>query len=57
MWFYTGIYFLLAVGAFSSVAAAVGTIFLAIAPHSGMTLHDRLLSTVMHAPQSYFAKD
>ncbi len=56
MWFYTGIYFILSFGSFVSIAAAVGTIFLVIAPHSGNTLHARLLCTVMHAPQSYFAK-
>jgi ATP-binding cassette, subfamily C (CFTR/MRP), member 1 len=56
IWFYTGIYFILTVGAFLSVATAVATIFLAIAPHSGNTLHSRLLRTVMYAPQSYFAK-
>lgn len=42
-------------GAFSSVAAAVVTIFLVIAPHSGRTLHNRLLRSVMNAPQSFFA--
>lgn len=56
MWFYTGMYFLLTLGAFVSVAAAVFTIFLVIAPHSGTNLHNRLLHTVMHAQQSYFAK-
>jgi ABC-type multidrug transport system fused ATPase/permease subunit len=56
MWFYTGIYFLLSVAAYLSVAAAVTANFLAIAPHSGNALHARLLRTVMHAPQSYFAK-
>ncbi|TQV93218.1 ABC multidrug transporter [Cordyceps javanica] len=55
MWFYTGIYFLLSLGAFASVAVAISTIFLVIAPHSGHTLHERLLRTVMHAPQAYFA--
>ncbi|PQK09527.1 hypothetical protein BB8028_0001g15970 [Beauveria bassiana] len=55
MWFYTGIYFLLTLGAFASVAAAIATVFLVIAPHSGNTLHHRLLRTVMHAPQTYFA--
>ncbi|KAM3502929.1 hypothetical protein MY10362_004526 [Beauveria mimosiformis] len=55
MWFYTGIYFLLSLGAFATVASAIATIFLVIAPHSGNTLHDRLLRTVMHAPQAYFA--
>ncbi|KAM3458315.1 hypothetical protein MY3296_000521 [Beauveria thailandica] len=53
MWFYTSIYFLLSLGAFATVAAAIATIFLVIAPHSGNTLHDRLLRTVMHAPQTY----
>ncbi len=56
MWFYTGIYFVLTLGAFLSVTAAVANIFLVIAPHSGNTLHARLLRTVMYAPQSYFAK-
>jgi ATP-binding cassette, subfamily C (CFTR/MRP), member 1 len=56
MWFYTGIYFVLTVGAFMSIMTAVTTIFLVIAPHSGNTLHARLLRTVMYAPQSYFAK-
>ncbi|KAM3460788.1 hypothetical protein NHJ6243_005584 [Beauveria neobassiana] len=55
MWFYTGIYFLLTLGAFASVAAAIATVFLVIVPHSGNTLHHRLLRTVMHAPQTYFA--
>lgn len=56
IWFYTGIYFAMTLGAFLSVAIAVFTIFLVIAPHSGSTLHARLLRTVMYAPQSYFAK-
>ncbi|EJP62540.1 ABC transporter [Beauveria bassiana ARSEF 2860] len=55
MWFYTGIYFLLTLGAFATVAAAIATVFLVIAPHSGNTLHHRLLRTVMHAPQTFFA--
>ncbi|KAJ6781871.1 hypothetical protein PWT90_06528 [Aphanocladium album] len=55
MWFYTTVYLLLAIGGFLSIAAAVATIFLAIAPHSGNALHRRLLRTVMRAPQSYFA--
>lgn len=56
MWFYTGVYFALALGTFLSIAVAVTTIFLVIAPHSGNTLHTRLLRTVMYAPQSYFSK-
>ena len=56
MWFYTSIYFVLTLGAFLSITTAVATIFLVIAPHSGNTLHARLLRTVMYAPQSYFAK-
>lgn len=56
MWFYTGVYLALALGTFLSIAVAVTTIFLVIAPHSGNTLHTRLLRTVMYAPQSYFSK-
>lgn len=56
MWFYTSIYLLLTIGAFSAIASAVATIFLLIAPHAGFALHQRLLRTVMHAPQSFFAK-
>ncbi|KAK3367203.1 ABC transporter [Lasiosphaeria ovina] len=56
MWFYTGIYFALSLAAFLCLSTSVGTIFLSIAPHAANTLHARLLHTVMHAPQSYFAK-
>ncbi len=56
MWYYTGIYFALTLGAFLSLSTAVGTIFFVIVPHTGNSLHARLLRTVMYAPQSYFAK-
>ncbi|KAF3000471.1 hypothetical protein E8E14_000532 [Neopestalotiopsis sp. 37M] len=56
MWFFTSIYFALALGAFLSLVTAVATVFLVIAPHSGNTLHARLLRTVMHAKQSYFSE-
>lgn len=55
MWFYTGTYFLLTSGAFLTIASAVSTIFLVIAPHAGSTLHARLLRAVMHAPLSFFS--
>ncbi|KAK6206478.1 hypothetical protein LQW54_007771 [Pestalotiopsis sp. IQ-011] len=56
MWFFTSVYFALALGAFLSLVTAVATVFLVIAPHSGNTLHARLLRTVMHAKQSYFSE-
>lgn len=55
VWFYSGIYFALTLGAFISVITTVANIFLVIAPHAGTKLHSRLLRTVMYAPQSYFA--
>lgn len=55
MWYYSGIFFLISLGAFSSLMTTAANIFLFIAPRSGNTLHARLLKTVMHAPQSYFA--
>ncbi|CAK7207178.1 hypothetical protein SEUCBS139899_009986 [Sporothrix eucalyptigena] len=55
IWFYTGIYLALTVGAFVSVATAISTVFLAIAPAAGRRLHDQLLHTVLWAPQSFFA--
>ncbi|KAK4449692.1 hypothetical protein QBC34DRAFT_350884 [Podospora aff. communis PSN243] len=54
VWFYSGIYFALTIGAFMSVMTTVSNIFLFIGPHAGTELHSRLLSTVMYAPQSYF---
>ncbi|KAK0616876.1 ABC transporter [Immersiella caudata] len=55
VWYYSGIYFALSVGAFMSVMTTVTNIFLFIGPHAGTELHNRLLRTVMNAPQSYFA--
>lgn len=56
MWFFTGIYVLLTLGAFFTLVTAVAAIFFVITPHVGKTLHARLLRTVMYAPHSYFAK-
>jgi len=55
VWYYAGIYLLISVGTFASVMTNIANIFLVIAPHSGKTLHARLLRTVMYAPQSFFA--
>jgi len=56
MWFYTGVYFALTTGTFLSVAIAVGTIFLIIAPSAGTVLHTQLLDAVLRlAPQTYFS--
>ena len=46
---------MIAVGAQVANVATIGNVFLVIGPKSGYTLHDRLLRTVMNAPQSYFA--
>jgi len=54
-WYYSSIYFSLALGAFFSFTLTIANIFLAIAPQSGKILHARLLRTVMQATQSYFA--
>ncbi|KAM7217664.1 hypothetical protein V8F06_006919 [Rhypophila decipiens] len=54
MWYYSGVFFLISLGAFCSLMTTIGNLFLVIAPRSGNTLHARLLRTVMHAPQSYF---
>lgn len=54
VWFYSGIYFALTIGAFLSVVTTVTNVFLFIGPHAGTELHRRLLRTVMYAPQSYF---
>ncbi|ETS83861.1 hypothetical protein PFICI_05737 [Pestalotiopsis fici W106-1] len=56
MWLFTSVYFALALGAFLSLVTAVSSVFFVIAPHSGNTLHARLLRTVMHAKQSYFSE-
>jgi len=52
---YSGIYFLLAIGAFDGVTLTLANIFLIIAPRSGNVLHARLLHTSMAAPLSFFA--
>ncbi|KAL5315383.1 hypothetical protein ACEPPN_016250 [Leptodophora sp. 'Broadleaf-Isolate-01'] len=52
--YYSGIYFLLALGTFVCVTMAIANIFLIIAPRSGQVLHARLLHTVMAAFQSFF---
>lgn len=50
IWFDTGIYSGLILGAFIPIATAVAVVLFVIAPHSGNTLHARLLRTVMYAP-------
>ena len=55
MWFFTGIYLLLTLGAFFTLVTAIAAIFFVITPHVGKMLHARLLRTVMYAPHSYFA--
>jgi ATP-binding cassette subfamily C (CFTR/MRP) protein 1 len=54
-WYYSGIYFVLTLGAFVSMTMTIANIFLFIAPKSGKILHSRLLRTVMAASQAYFA--
>ncbi|KAH8653767.1 ABC transporter [Xylariales sp. PMI_506] len=55
MFYFSSVYFLLGICAQVANIATFYNILLVITPESSITLHKRLLDTVMLAPQSYFA--
>ncbi|KAH8194053.1 hypothetical protein TruAng_011783 [Truncatella angustata] len=54
-WFYATGYVLLTFMAWSTTNGLMWTTIMRMAPHSGLTLHSRLLIAIMRAPLSYFS--